>query len=535
MIPRLLIPSAPTFSSIARACLSATALIIVLGFAVAPAAADDPVVAVSGGKVQGKALPDQKGFAFRGVPFAAPPVGALRWREPQPVAAWAGVREAFHSGAPAAQLSAGWNADAAAASSEDCLYLDVWTPALHPKKPKAVMVWIHGGANVAGTGGADPLYNGTALIGHDVILVVIEYRLGIFGFLAHPELSAESPHHVSGNYALLDQISALHWVHDNIRQFGGDPANVTVFGQSAGSMDISALLTSPLARRFFARAICESGAALTPSAQTLSQAENAGVAFAAKLKISGDNALSSLRALSTSDLLKAGRPPAAINVDGYVFPQAPTAAYAHGQEIPVPFLIGSNAIEFPVSGTGEGLKAMLEKTFGSRAPEALRLYGLDTTPARAFAEDPVYGDRSDQIGSDLFRCPSIVEGEWHAANGYPTWQYELARAIPPHKKISHAGDLAYVFGNLYPTGGQPGEFTAVDRRLSETMQRYWTNFAKTGNPNGPGLPEWPAYDAHGRAYMQFTSNGEEHLDHDPRGPFTQLYREQYQSERIESR
>jgi para-nitrobenzyl esterase len=393
------------------------------------------------------------------------------------------------------------------------------------------MVWIHGGANIAGAGGADPLYDGGSLISHDVVLVVIEYRLGIFGFFAHPALTKESPHHASGNYALLDQIAALRWVHDNIARFGGDPKNVTIFGQSAGSMDVSALLTTPLARGLFTRAICESGAALTTSTETLSQAEEKGVKTAAELKVSGDDALASLRGLTTAELLKVAHPPQQLNVDGYVFPQAPTRVYGRGEEIGVPLIIGSNAIEFPVSGGPEQLKATLENTFGPRGPQALRLYGLDTTPPKPFAEDPVYGDRNDQIGSDLFRCPGIIQGEWHAANGYPTWQYELARAIPPHKKIVHSGDLCYVFGNLLATGSQAGEFTEADHQLSDAIERYWTNFAKTGNPNGKGVPEWPAYDAKNRAYLQFTADAKERLARDPRGPFTELYREHYQSER----
>ena len=398
-------PTLSFFSRVSRALCAMSAVLIALATLAARAAADDPVVAVAAGKLQGKALPAGKGFAFRGVPFEAPPVGALRWRQPQPVAAWTGVREAFHPGAPSAQVSAGWNAAAAAASSEDCLYLDVWTPALHTAKAKPVMVWLHGGANVAGAGGADPLYDGTSLISHGVVLVVIEYRLGIFGFFAHTALTKESPHHASGNYALLDQIAALRWVHDNISHFGGDPANVTVFGQSAGSMDTSALLTTPLARGLFERAICESGATLTTSTETLDQAEEAGVKTASQLKIAGDDALASLRALSTADLLKIGHPPARLNVDGYVFPKTPTSVYGHGEEIGVPLIIGSNAIEFPANGAPDQLKAMLVNTFGPRGPEALRLYALDQTPAKAFAEDPIYGDRIDQIGSDLFRGP----------------------------------------------------------------------------------------------------------------------------------
>ncbi len=489
--------------------------------------AENPVTTTMGGEIRGQALSEKQGFVFKGIPFAAPPIGALRWREPQPVTPWSGVREALRSGPPAAQASAGWNADAAAASSEDCLYLDVWTPALQTAKPKAVMVWVHGGGNVAGAGGFDPLYDGTALIKHDIVLVVIEYRLGIFGFFAHPDLTKESPHHASGNYALLDQLAALRWVQNNIAHFGGDPKNVTLFGQSAGSMDVSALLASPLSRGLFQRAISESGPALTTVTQTLSQAEKDGLAIQAKLGTPPGNPLAFLRSVSTADLLKVSPPPARLNVDGYVFTGAPTAVYGRGQELSVPLIIGSNAIELPIGAPLEREHNIVETMFGAFAPKALAFYGLDQNPPRDIGSDPIYGDRNDQIGSDFFRLSGVIQGEWHAASGYSTWQYELVRAIPPHPKVAHSGDLPYVFGNLLRTGSQAGEFTEVDHRLSDVIQRYWTNFAKTGNPNGPGLPNWPGYNAKARQFLQFTAAGEEQVQQNPRGAIADIYREEF--------
>src|SRR5450631_2512574 len=257
--------------------LAMASALLSLNFAqTAAAAVPDPVVAVTGGQVRGRLL-EGGGAIFRGIPFAQPPVGALRWREPMPVQGWVGVREADKPGPPSAQPALGWNDDFAAAGSEDCLYLDVWTPRAEPGAGLPVMVWIHGGANVAGAGGFDPLYEGKSLIGHGVVLVVVEYRLGILGYFAHPELTQESPHHASGNYGIMDQAAALRWVRDNIVRFGGDPGNVTLFGQSAGSMDVLALMTSPLAKGLFHRAIAESGPSrYYPSAPTLPESERAG-------------------------------------------------------------------------------------------------------------------------------------------------------------------------------------------------------------------------------------------------------------------
>ena len=206
-----------------------------------------PVVHVTGGDIRGALLPGGAGAVFRGVPTAQPPVGPLRWREPMPVGPWPGVRDALKPGAPAVQTDMDWNRADAAAGSEDCLYLDVWTPGLSRTARLPVMVWLHGGGNVGGAGGFDPVYDGRPLISRGVVLVVVEYRLGVLGFLSHPELTSESPHHASGNYGFLDQIAALRWVRDNARQFGGDPGNVTLFGQSAGGTDVLSLMASPLA------------------------------------------------------------------------------------------------------------------------------------------------------------------------------------------------------------------------------------------------------------------------------------------------
>jgi para-nitrobenzyl esterase len=484
------------------------------------AAADSgPVVSVTGGSIQGRLLPEDRGAVFRGVPFAQPPIGNLRWREPMPVIPWQGVREAVEPGAPAMQPALGWNDSAAAICSEDCLYLDVWAPKAAARLP--VMVWIHGGANVAGAGGFDPLFDGKALISHGVILVVVEYRLGVFGFLAHPELTRESPHHASGNYGILDQVAALQWVHDNIAAFGGDAGNVTIFGQSAGAMDILALMATPLSKGLFQRALSESGP-LQKTTASLAEAEQAGATAVGKL---GTRDLASLRSVPANDLLKTVTGVSGFTTDGWVFPVAPFDAWKAGREHAVPVIIGSNAVEFPFGGTSEELAKSISDFFGDLAPRALALYGLDGG-GKPLADDPLYGNAADQWGSDLFRCLPVILGEWHAASGSPAWEYEFDRAIPPKPRTAHSAELPYVFANQMEAGNKwGGEFQEADHALSAVIQGYWTNFAKTGNPNGPGLPAWDRHDAAARKYIAFTTKAEVVQRENERGPASDLFRE----------
>jgi len=496
------------------------------GFAAphAMAAESDPVVGVTGGSIRGRLLPEGRGAVFKGIPFAQPPVGDLRWREPMPVVAWAGVRDAAESGPPAAQASFGWNEKTAAASREDCLYLDVWTPTGQSSARNPVMVWIHGGGNTGGSGGEDSLYDGRALISHGVVLVVIEYRLGIFGFFSHPELTRESPHHASGNYGILDQVAALQWVRGNIARFGGDPENVTIFGQSAGSMDVLALMASPLSRGLFHRAIAESGALSRMMTQTLGEAEQAGARAAEGLQAPAQGGLPFMRSLPPGELLKIKPSFHSLCADGWVFPTPPVDVWSAGGESRVPLIIGSNAVEFPAGGSQEDLRNMIRQTFGALAPRALDLYGLAENASPA-APDPLYGNAADQLGSDLFRCPAVIQGEWHAAAGNPVWEYQFDRAIPPRPRVAHSGDLPYVFGNLRAEGSQGGAFQDADRMLSATVQAYWTNFAKTGNPNGQGIPLWPGFDAKERRYLDFTTTATIVPAQNQRGPFCDLFRD----------
>lgn len=483
-----------------------------------------PIVTVTGGAVRGAALPQGGGGVFRGIPFATPPVGPLRWQPPQPVAPWGGIREALKPGPPPAQVSFEWDRQLAAAGREDCLYLDVWSPDLQPRTPKPVMVWIHGGANLSLAGGWEPVYEGWRMVTRDVVLVVLEYRLGVFGFMAHPGLTGESPHHASGNYGLLDQIVGLQWVRENIRAFGGDPDNVTVFGQSAGSWDIMALMSSPLARGLFQRAILQSGVPPSSVTRSLADSEKAGEAMAARAHAPAQETVKYLRSLTAEQVIAAGEGLNLFTQDGWVLPETPSTVWARRQEQPMPVIIGGNASEFPAQGTLVELRQAMAGWFGDLAPEAWRLYGIagDKEPPA----DPVYGDVRDQWGSDQnFRIPGILQGEWHQAAGNRVWQYEFDRAIAPHPRVQHSSELAYVFGNFLRKGGMvSGEFDDADRRLSDVMLGYWTNFAKHGDPNGDGLPAWPEFEPAGRRFMRFTQAAEAVADARQRADFVELFR-----------
>jgi para-nitrobenzyl esterase len=471
------------------------------------AAEPGPTVSVSTGKVSGS-LTQDGGAVFKGIPFAQPPTGDLRWREPLPAKPWAGVRDATAFGAPCVQSGA-----QGANSSEDCLYLNVWTPKWPMKSPAAVMVWIYGGGNFAGAA-SDPTFDGESLTRHGVILVTANYRLGVFGFFAHPELSKESPHHVSGNYGLLDQILALRWVHDNIARFGGDPGNVTIFGESAGSLDVNVLMASPLSKGLFQRVIGESGPVVAPP--PLAEAEKKGEDVAAKLNITGAPALKALRALSSSELQKAtGQglaflgPALGVNVDGWVFPESPMKVFAAGREHHVSLLLGSNSQElqrpfFPMTGT---LREAIAKQYGMLADQALAAYGLngETEPA----PDPQYGPVLSQWATDTqFRCGSVAELVGHTNAKNPGYQFQFSRVAPggPAVGAFHGSEVAFVFGTLGEGPGVP-KYSEADRKLSAEMREYWTNFAKTGDPNGGDLPRWPRFDATDHAYLDLNAAG----------------------------
>jgi len=487
--------------------LLSTALSIALlssAVQVAVAADTDPVVAVRGGQIKGRTI-NGGGATFKGVPFAQPPVGDLRWRDPAPVKPWAGVLDAAAMGPACTQQST------KQVSQEDCLYLNVWTGEWPSKSPKPVMVWIFGGSNTGGSPAAAYL-DGTSLSRRGVVMVTINFRLGIFGFFAHPGLTAESPHHSSGNYGLLDQLAALKWVHDNIAKFGGDPARVTLFGQSSGAIDTSYLAASPLSKGLIHRAIQESGPPVRPT-DTLAQTEPLGVKFAASLKApAGDaDAVKFLRSMPAADLQKATVAALTNNpvplmrplIDGYLLPKYGALMYQDGQDLPIPIIVGNNSQETNREYPPDVMKKWIRDNYGSLAPKAEEFYGWAN--GGIGHNEPFWGSSTIEIRADVRdRCPAIAEGVWRNSHGHTTYEYMWDPPIAGEPATRHAAEIPFVFGNLLPKGEMAGPFTDADKKISADVQQYWVNFAATGNPNGKGLPEWPKFNATVRPYLEFT-------------------------------
>jgi para-nitrobenzyl esterase len=498
-----------------RPSLRTSFAIYVLLVAMPGAAANTgPVVAVTGGQVLGASL-EKGGAVFKGIPFAQPPVGALRWRAPMPVTPWMGVRDATAFGNPCMQ-GPQFIRPPGVVAKEDCLYLNIWTPEWPSRSKKPVMVWIHGGGNYFGSG-STPTYDSDSLARHGVVLVTLNYRLGNLGFFSHPALTRESPHHASGNQGILDQIAALKWVRDNIARFGGDPGNVTIFGESAGSLDVSVLMTTPLSRGLFKRVIGESGSVVgIGDALTLEEAEKNGAAAAARWGLAAAVSAKDMRGVPADDILKAdpnfaqSHPDLGITVDGYVFPRSPAAVFASGKEHRVGLLHGNNSRErIPGTNPPDDLKKAIVDSYGPFTDRGWALYSVAAT-------DPSYGTPADQWADDTsFRCSAVAQLAWHAAAGNRTFEYEFTRVPAGREAVgaTHASELAYVFGTLdrggfvAVVGPQPSGFSETDRQVSTVLQQYWTNFAKTGNPNGGQLAQWPKFDAASRAYIQFTDAG----------------------------
>lgn len=444
-----------------------------------------PVVQVADGALLGRATGNPAVQAFLGIPYATPPVGPLRWRAPRSPIPWSGVRDATRAGPACMQ----WHRPGVAAiPSEDCLSLNVWAPVRHDGAPLPVMVFVHGGGFVFGSG-AEPVYDGTALAGHKVLLVTLNYRLGVFGFLAHPALTREGGG-TSGNYGLLDQIQALRWVQANIGAFGGDPHRVTVFGESAGGTSVAMLLASPSTHGMFAQAILESPA-LGWRFMTLADAERTGVSIGSDIGALRRATAQSLVAESGMIQSRAPRmapvPLPFPVVDGQVLPDQPNALLTRPNGFRMPMMIGTNADEgqsFAVhwNGLSPGDYAQrLSLLFGEQAAQAATIYP---------AQDPASSLRAgaDIIGDGLFYEGARMLGRAGAARDPRTFRYLFAQPIhgaPPR----HAAEVAYVFGTLGPLA------SAEDRALSETMMTAWTRFATTGDPNGGGasksVARWP--------------------------------------------
>jgi para-nitrobenzyl esterase len=469
---------------------------LALGFST-KSQADSLTVKTAQGKVAGKTINDGKVKAFLGLPYAAAPVGDLRWKAPQPPASWNGVRDATKFGAHCAQLHVYDDMIFQdGAGSEDCLFLNVYAPATVTAKSKLpVMFWIHGGGYSGGSA-SEPRHNGDFLPLKGVVLVTINYRLGVFGFLATADLAKEADG-ATGNYGLRDQVAALQWVKENIAQFGGDPGNVTIFGESAGSFAVSTLMAAPSARGLFQKAIGESGAAfsdLEPS-DLLETREKADGAWVDSV---GVKSLAELRAMPTDKVLDAAKSKKAgfwPVVDGKFLTEPVSDTFAAGKQAHLPLLAGWNKDEGsffamrPV--TAEQFKGMIDGLYKERAVEFLKLYPADTDE-QAFRSTVDYG-------SDNFIAFSTWKWiEAHKKTGEsPIFRYHFELAATPSKFhpgtfAFHSDDIEYVFGTLDTRPG--AEWRSEDRKLSNQMMGYWTNFARTGNPNGAGLPEWPRYD-----------------------------------------
>jgi para-nitrobenzyl esterase len=459
------------------------------------ASADSLTVKTVQGKVRGKAISDGKVKAFLGLPYAAPPVGELRWRAPQSAARWKGVRDATRFSSHCAQTNVFEDMTFQdEGPSEDCLYLNVYAPASAKAKSKLpVMFWIHGGAFSSGSA-SEPRYNGDFLPLKGVVLVTINYRLGVYGFLATTELVKEGDGR-AGNYALMDMIAALEWVKNNISKLGGDPANVTIFGESAGSTAVSTLMASPMAQNLFAKGIGESGSGLIASLGRgpLSDAEKAGDAW---MEQAGATSLKGLRAMPADEVLKAagkmGITAFAPVIDGKVLIESVAATYAAGRQAHVPLLAGWNRDETFAQGlTVEQWKAQAEKLFGERAAEFLKLYSGETNEQALRSAIDFGGDSFIAYGTWKWIEAQVKTG------AAPVYRYHMELAAPPSKfhpesSAFHSDDIEYIFGTL---DTRPDcIWRPEDRKLSDEMMSYWTNFAKAGDPNGPGLPDWPRYD-----------------------------------------
>jgi para-nitrobenzyl esterase len=462
------------------------------------AAAEVLTAKVTGGQVQGVAV--NGSVAFKGIAFAAPPVGELRWKKPQPVAAWQGVRAA-NAFAPSCMQDAAMLGvqQAPPGVSEDCLHLNVWTPAPSASDRLPVMVWIYGGGFAIGTTSA-ALYDGTRLAEKGVVLVSVAYRVGAFGFLAHPELSRESGKG-SGNYGLQDMIAGLAWVRDNIAAFGGDPNNVTIFGESAGAIAVSMLAASPYAKGLFHKAISESGGSFAPSRRAmeggqtvpaLALAEAAGKRFLDDL---GAPTIAAARSLPAEQIQQAQGPGLAGGFwpvdDGDVLPGDQYVLYSEGRFNDTPVLIGSNSDEGALFVRGGVTSAAFEEQiragYGEHADELLAVY------PHANDEQAVQAAR-DVFRDSAFAWPTWAWARLQAAQGKGAayvYYFDHRTAQSPNG-ASHADEMPYVFGNLV-SGFAGGNTRAEDVAMSDVVSTYWTNFAKTGDPNGAGLPRWPAF------------------------------------------
>ena len=496
----------------------ALVMTLIFGFCVSKLLVAQAPIDVETGKLQG--VMEQGVIAYKGIPYAAPPVESLRWRPPQSAAKWSGIKVASQFGNDCMQVKAG-AAKYRGKFDEDCLVLNVWTPAKSVGRKLPVMVWIYGGGFVTGGISAD-IYDGSSFARDEVILVTLNYRLGRFGFFAHPALTHESPTGPLGNYGYMDQIAGLQWVHRNIAAFGGDPGNVTLFGESAGGFSVHALMGSALTHGLFARVILESGGGrkglsgirLHEASGEKPSAEAVGVAFANSVGIEGEDeaTLAKLRALSPAAIL-GGMSPSAQEakmtftgpiVDGQVVAREPEDIYLAGQQPRIPVIVGSNSEEVGVTLLRPAIAPDLDgvyKTFGGEAGAAQKAFN----PEQSTDLQKI----SNRVQSDSMMVePARFVSRTLSMAGQPVWEYRFSYVADTMRKkwtgAPHNTELWYVFETLparYPS------VSAEDQKMASTVHQYWVRFAKTGNPNGPELPEWPRFQVEREVLMNFTNNG----------------------------
>lgn len=494
-------------------------------------------ITITGGLIEGYIDHDIGVQCYKGIPFAAPPIGNLRWKAPQPVIPWTGVRAARQFGGRPMQLPIFGDMNFRAPwMGEDCLYLNVWAPLDMPATPLPVLVYFYGGGNVAGDG-SEPRYDGAQLARQGIITITVNYRLNVFGFFAHPELTAESPYHASGNYGYLDQLAALQWVQANIAAFGGDPARVTIAGESAGSISVSAQMASPLAKSLIAGAIGSSGSLMGAlPAISLADAERNGVEMAMSI---GATSLAALRAMPAQQLLEAlgGRSPQQFTgvIDGYFLPKEPGDIFATGTQAQVPLLVGWNSTEVPHmfllqqhAPTMANYQMAVRARFGSHADEVLQQYSVTT--------DADVVDVATDLSSDMFIGYSTWKwADAHArTSNHPVYRYLYAHPRPPmHAEMGdavsglaggvirgdeaksapqmtvkgavHSADIEYFMGNL--ATNTVYAWSAIDTQISAMMQRIYINFVMHGSPNGAGVPAWLPLEAEqGGQFMRIAAD-----------------------------
>lgn len=469
-----------------------------------------PMVRLESGLLQGIHFDSSRSdAAFLGVPYAAPPIGELRWKPPQPASRWSGIRKADKFGSPCAQLPAPWFRYIE--GHENCLYLNIWTTDVRPGANRPVLVYFHGGSNTQGYSQMTPL--GPPFSEMGLVVVSANYRLGPFGFLAHPALTAESEHHSSGNYGLLDQLQALRWVKENIRKFGGDPDRVTVIGQSSGAVDVCLLMASPMSQALFQGAILESGECQDTLNEDIrapiqynlidTTGEASGERLAGDLGVAnGPDTLRKMRQVPAKEILNAWKNDSGLHfdaiVDGWVVPEQPAQIFAEGKQLHVPILVGSNADEATVFGhngvkTVSQFKKHLQQDTGPYWKEEFQLYPVSS--------DADVLTRSVRLESDEFACGAYSIAQALAKTGGQAYLYYFTYVDPGKRSGlgAHHGEELFFLSDSFPADW---EHTNVDAHLRELLRGYWVEFARTGNPNFDGAPKWSAFDSNSGEYLE---------------------------------